>query len=356
MDIKRIIPTVCLVAVFVYGGIKLRHGFIKLMNIDVTQSEDMVRSASVALDSDGFAQYLRAPKTFEGELATSGLPKECESYVSGLENLNFLFYKTDNFKITYQQLTEPSSACSITDEAVAETEKNYLQNCFLSNPTKTDVLGEVCVKSIFGLRATLTRFLLKDKNIKDIHSQNELTDLLYAEILKNPDLQRVLDITDQMLDLKPNFKAAKSVNFRLAAEETMRLAAGKSEHEQDALWEHLQSDFEKAREANLFENNLTQYQAVIETRGFEPNLTLQYAARILSANPANAWGVFLSAYGHWKEEDQEAAFKELKKAMELDPKNEDYRQVFMLLTQSGAGTESFNPALKLGINLQDFDK
>jgi hypothetical protein len=363
MEIKRMIPLFCLVAVFVWGGLKLKHGFTKLMATDVHSSEEMLNALPQSLSRNGFAQYLRAPVPLPENLQMMGVSKDCELYVKEMEGLDLINFGETNFKVTYQQLNEPNSACSLPDESVTVAEKSYLQNCFLGNPVKEDVINDGCVHSLYFIRSELTTMLYRNKKINEIESLPVLTEILYSEVLgalRTPgepmNFNKLQALTDQMIDQKSLFHAAEKISFYLQVKRAASLGRGKTLKQQDEIWGDLKKEFERAKAAGALEGGLTEFNAFMETRGFDPTLTLAYANSILSANPSDAWGMFLSAYGHWLSDEHEEAFRDLRKAIELAPKNDDYQKVQALLLGSGAGDESFLPGLKLGVTLQDFDK
>ena len=168
-------------------------------------------------------------------------------------------------------------------------------------------------------------------------------------------LGRLQVITDQMLELKA-LKAAKKINFYLEVKMAASLSHGKTSKQQDEIWSEIKTKFDRDKSAGAFDDGVTEFDVFIETRGYDPSLTASYANTLLTKNPSDPWGTFLSAYGHWLNDEQAEAFRDLKKAIELDPKNEDFQKVQTLLMTSGASGEAFLPGLKLGISLQDFDK
>jgi tetratricopeptide (TPR) repeat protein len=328
MDIKRIIPVLCILGVFVWGGIKLKKGFTKLMNTDVTTQRVEGGSFANGLSRGGFAQYLRAAKSMNAEIGLSAISKECYTYVNAVENLDLMAFRdSTSFRVTYQQLTEPTSTCSLTDDLIASAEKDYLSQCFLNNPTKTDLISEPCAQAIFALRSSMTRMLLKNKKVSELEAPEKLTDLLYFEVLLTQqgadspamNMKRVEEIIDRLLEINPNLKSARRVKFFIVTQNTIAEAKTKTLKDQDEIWGKLKADLEDSKKSNGLDDGAQELDALIQTRGFDPSLTLKYSSDLLAANPNSAWAMLLSAYGHWKNDDHEDAFKEVKKATELDP-------------------------------------
>jgi hypothetical protein len=364
MDIKRVIPLLALLAVFVWGGIKLKKGFTALMATDVHKVEDSVGSLPLNLNRSGFAQYVRQPKVMTEEIKLSGISKECEAYVNAIEGIDLTFHKDSSFHLSYQQLTEPTSGCSLTDDRVALNEKDYLSKCFLINPTRSDTPVDGCIQSIYVLRSSMTRMLERNKKISEIETLGKLTDLLYSDVMASVsptdpqplDMVRAESIVDQMLELNSGLKAAKRAKYVMLARKTIIQATTKTLKDQETLWDDLHTQYAKLRNQGAFDEGSVELDAMIETHGYNPALTLRYGSDILAKSPNSAWGELLIAYGHWKADDQEAAFKEVRKVVELDPKNEDYQRLLNQLTQSGVGEEAFVPVLKSTLVPQDFDK
>jgi hypothetical protein len=363
MDLKRIIPLLCLVGVFVWGGLKLKKGFTKVMSTNALSVEDAVGTLPPNLNPAGLGRYLRLPKDVTAELAASQISKECEPFIKGVEGLDLINFKDPIFKVTFDRLVQASPACVMTDEGVTPFEKEYLAKCFLSNPAQADLLSEPCVYSIYALRGAMTRLLEKNKKLSEMDSPGKLTDLLYAEVSLStlPDagplnLARVGALADRLVELNPNLLPARRVQFFVLAQKTIQEAPKKTLKEQDELWGKLSKAFEENRAADHLDEGEPALSTLIQTRGFNPALTLQYADEQLAKNPNDAWAVMLTAYGHWKNGETEEAFKEVSKAVELDPKNEDFRKVMAGLTAVGAGEEAFLPALKFTLIAQDFDK
>jgi len=365
MDLKRIIPLCCILAVFVWGGIKIKKGFTHLMKTDVVTHADLVASLPMGLTRMGFGQYLRTGKTFGNEIIQSGITTECEPYVTAIETLDLASYKDSSFRVSYQQLPDPNTNCSITDERVVASEKNYLTKCLSNNPTKTDTLTEACVQSVFSLRSAMTRVLEKNKKLSEIDSLAKLTDLVYSDVFTaanggadtDPlDLKRVEAIAEQMSNLDSNFRGAKRLKVYVLAQNAIHQSPSKTLKEQEEIWARVGHELDSLKLAGGGEDGIEGLDAAIQTRGFDPTLTLKYASELLVKTPTSGWGMFLQAYGHWKNDDHEDAFKELQKAVELDPKDEIYQRVLSQISRPGAGEEAFWPALKFNLVPQDFDK
>jgi len=362
MDVKRLIPLACILGVLVWGGVKITRNFLRFLHADYTRYESASQSLPGGLTRSGFGQYLRSPKWMKNVLASSGISKECEPYVNGIEALDLTFFRDPSFHVTYQALMEPPTGCSLTDELVVAAEKRYLQACFLSNPTKNDLLSEECVNAFFGLRSAITRMLYQDKGLSEAGSMPKLTDLAYAEFLRGAydlseevDFKRLQLIVNRMLEVDSEDRAAMRLNLFLGIRNAISLRSTKTLKQQDEMWENLKRDFERLR-GNTGDAGSAEYETVIDTHGYDPNRTLQYSAHRLTEKPTDANAIFLSAYAHWRMEDHEIAFKELMKARELAPTNGGYREVYEKLTLPGAGDDAFNPGLKWEFTLQDFDK
>ena len=363
MDLKKLIPWLVILGGLGFGGYKLKNGFMKMMEIDV-HKEYSQRALPGDLSKWGFAQYLRQSKSFSNEIALSGINKECESYVTSMEGLDLVFYNDGSGRKTYQSIVRIPSACSITDDWVASAEKGYLKACFFTNPDLNDTLSSDCAEAVFVLRAMMTQMLLASKRIDEITDLGKLTDLLYAEVIKSKfspnDLPlnrfRANQIVDQMLEIDPNFKAAKRVKFFLKIQQVLADAPKKTLKEQNDAWISLQKQFSNESEQNTMEGFALEYEALMQTRGYDANLTLAYANRLMIANPNSAFAMLLSAYGHWKQDDHETALKEVRAVVMLAPNNKDYQDVQTQLSKSGATLNAFSPGLKLDLSPEDFSR
>lgn len=365
MSFKGTFYTLVLLGAIGYGGSKLVKTIKKIQNTsaDATQSAALPEGLSVY----GLAQFLRAPQNpdqnLQAVLARAKVAKECESYVTGLLKLDLMSFKQPGFAVKYQDIPEVSSSCVLTDDWVSAPEKEYLKNCFLTNPTKTEVLANDCVASIFLVRAGLTHFLLKEVPLKEVSSLPELVNLIYAEFAipryleQNSDSMKLDSIANQILEVysEPLYAVEKIKLIGLITD-TLERAKGKTLREQDLLWEKPEQKLESLQKLIKSSFPTEPLQAVIKTRGFSAELTESYANKLLVQNPSDVHGLFLKALYAWRKGDHEESIVAIRKVMELEPENKDYAAVFEALKSAGVGDEAFQSKLGYGLTLQDFDK
>ena len=359
MTFKGTFYSVLLLVAIAFAGIKVVK-WVK--QVQSGGYQDHGNQVSGNLSRNGLGQFLRAKKENSLErIQSAGVSKECASYVQTLESLDLSAFLSSGFAVTYNSIPEISPACVISDEWVSTAEKDYLKSCLLSNPTKTEVLANNCVESIFELRSALTHFLIQDKNMRDLDSLPELTDLLYAEwihpTLKNetPNFKKMGLISTRISELRSDLFLAEKIKILSEAIEAKELSQGKTLKQQDQIWERPAEDLETLQ-ASQGAGGLSDLNRMIQTHGFENTLTQEYAKSVKALHPDSGEALFLEALVEWRQGEQEVSLTTLKKALAADPSNLAFKTADEALKSPGAGEEIFLNALHTQLTVEDFDK
>ncbi len=364
MSVRGVIFSLMILAAVAFGAKKIIGELGRLQAGEGDGSAKTVVRANLPsnLSLHGLGQFLRSSKDdISKQIKGAGISDDCATYVKSLESMDLMKAGLPDASLSYSQLPEVPHACVLQDDWVASGEKVYLQNCFLSNPNKTDAITPACLSGLFGLRATITRFLNQNRKVTEIHSLPDLVDLMYAEILvpemnhEVPNFRTLVSIARQIDHEQRGLYLNERILMIGKVSEGMTEAMGKSPEQQDAIWEKLSQEWSE-NSSKVGGLDTTDIDLALNTRGYDPTASGKYSARLLSRSPDSPLGYFLKSYAEWAAGEQEASFQTLKKAMELDPSNQDYIRVNDLLKAPGASVESFRQSFHFSVSTLDFDK
>jgi|GEM_PF-3729118 len=359
MDVKKLIPVLAVIGVFVYGGWKIRSHFQHVLQHGTLTPSSHETPASTPAQplKKGLGEYLHQPREHYETLAKANpaIPAACGDYFERLEAIDFRDFQKTNFKLQYQAIPSPDPDCVIADASYSLAEKDFMQKCMLQHERRSDVVDDDCARALFLMRASVTRLLLKDKPVSEITDLKQLSDLMFAEFVGKsgesdpPDFARLGQVAERMLELNPNlYAAAKVATFS-------DLEKGMSEKTPEA-WQKAQAALKRAETMNPEDPDLTDTAMAIQTQGFDPARTVDEANRMLQEDPNDDRGYFFLAYGQWKANDRQAAIANLQKAIDLNPSREDYRQIMNEITAPKADGDSFKGALSVTVSDDDFNE
>ena len=130
----------------------------------------------------------------------------------------------------------------------------------------------------------------------------------------------------------------------------------KSPKDLDTLWNDASEALVRFKkiQPNHFSNADTV--AAIESRGFQGKLLLPYSVSLLEKNPNDSRAFFLKAFALWKLNEHEDSFQALKKAVDLDSKEDRYQKVLQKISLAGADEDVFRNQMELSLSRYDFDR
>jgi hypothetical protein len=117
---------------------------------------------------------------------------------------------------------------------------------------------------------------------------------------------------------------------------------------------------EHAVSLNPSDPMLSDLDVLIKTHGLQPDRLASYAKDLIEAEASNALevarGEFFLSYSLWKKGDRTSSIESLKKAVSLNPENEDYKAMLNKVSKPGAKIEDFKGTIKIGVGYGDFFK
>jgi tetratricopeptide (TPR) repeat protein len=357
MDLKKIIPILAIVGVFVYGGIKIRNNMTKIVGAPAPVQVDQSKVKK------NLGEYLRQPRAnYKPAMeANTQVPKACVDYFDQLQKLDLISFKQSNFKVSYQDLPQPPTDCVMVDDAYQAAEKTFMEKCLMGNNTKSDVVSEDCASSLFMMRAAVTRVIFKDKPIKEISDLHQLTDLLFAEFSgafnaeHSPDFSRISSVAARMLELNPNLYVAAKVAAITDVIPGLINEKTATPEQKAEYWAKAEQSLKRAQNMNPNDGTLADAEAAVRTEGFNPAKTVEYAQGLVQKNPGDDRAQFLLAMGQWKSNDRNASVQSLQRAIELNPTNQDYQKTMAAISSPDATGDSFKGSISINVSSDDFN-
>ena len=360
MDFKTAIPIFLVVALFGYGGYRVRESFKG--NAAVQTEKRTNENVDTSLTKKSLSDFLRAPrKDYKEALGKNAtIPADCVDYFDQLEQIDMMTFKQPESTLTFQQLPVRPEKCQFSDSAYDAAQKAFNEKCLGQETSPNAVVSEECGSALYFVRASITRLLLKDKPIAEIKDLSKLTDLLFSEFQAASvdghsfDSARLREIGQQMLNRNSNlFVAAKVVNFADILDGINSLE--KKDPKSDEVWARAATSLNRARAMNPQDPDMDDLEMVVSTQGMNPDKALTYSKALVAKDANNSKGYYVQAYSEWKNSHQNESMESLKHAMDLDPKNEEYAQIYQAITTPGSTIDSFRMPMKFGISSKDFD-
>ena len=328
----------------------------------------------IAESSSAFIRSPRTDKRFVLALSqreNAPFNFECADYFESLESLNLSQWAAVEKRAKYRALLRRPEKCSLSDPFLERMHGEYVRACRIRGKVKIideniertyrEPVSDECVEKIIYMRATLTRLNLQDRTVSEINDVPSLLDLLLSEFLMvkkdlplnvsrvNADASRLLELHPQLyLALRAliNAEVAQTIE-KIKVENPSREAA-------EALWKTPVHDLAHADKLKFDDEKLEGARLMIETRGLLPEKTLSYANSYIAKYPSSGRGHYLKAYSEWKKDSKDEAIAELSKAIELDFKNDTYRDDLAILKGSDAKAVPFSGIFKFGLVPSDF--
>lgn len=302
----------------------------------------------------GLGQYLRSPRAGYKEILQKdeSTPKACLDFFDSLQRLDF--FAGEVSQMSYQTLPMPPDACKDgLEKNLAKARQDFLKKCRPQNQNLSDKIGEDCISAVYFLRARITELSLKNKPVSEIVDLKQLTDLIFAQLSdEHPNFDQMKLIADRMLELDPNIMAAHKVNVIASIFEGF--AANEAHQNREQAWANANAALQGARNLNSNDPIIKDASIAIQTKGFDPELTRDYAENMIHENKNQDQGYFLLAYAQWKQGEQAIAKNNLNRAIALAPDNDDYKKVQTDISKPGATRDSFKGIFKVGISYGDF--
>ena len=214
-----------------------------------------------------------------------------------------------------------------------------------------------CLNALYMLRAGISTWNTRDLKLAEITDLQLLSDRLMFSFTKmfseTPDPTDLALVAERMLALDPKIYGATKGLLIAKALDGMFVKPRRGD---DAYWEGFQKWVERARDLNSSDPELDDFEFMARTRGYNPADVKREAENAIRQNPNSAVHHNLLGHSSWKLGDRAAASAALKRAIELDPANKEYRATWTAIHIPNAGLDAYRINVKFGVRADQLYK
>ena len=325
--------------------------------------------SAIAKAQPPFADYFKAPRLGKSDALLTkeqaqaeAIDPACLDFMAEAQRMNMEMF---TFPPKLLPLPRPSG-CAALPESLAQLGKHYEQACgrFIghegeqSPATENQWLSESmgCQAALWQLRGGITAWRNRGKSLAQISDMNELSDHLafaFSQTFSGltqgkPDGRELVQVSERILELNPHvFTAAKTA----ALGSLMEAFNDKAQWNNPAYLDRMQWLLDRAEHINPAGSDLAALREVVDTRGLDPQHTLDWAQAQLKDDPSNARAVALLGYAQWRLGQRQQALANLRRAAEMAPENQEVQANWQAAQQPGATADSVKLSLTVGMNL-----
>jgi tetratricopeptide (TPR) repeat protein len=323
--------------------------------------KDMLKPRDISKDIDSKSM---GGKSRDHIASTS---KACLEFMADVQSLNLeaLHNRQQAFRLPSR------GGCAKPPESLMAYIADYEASCgeyekALQKEGNQDLssLSEQCLYGLFFLRGGISSWLTQDQPVNQITDSRLLMDRLasaFGSVRRSgqaPNHKDLIAVGDRLMAVDPHsYAGAKAALIGRVLESFEDKTAWHDASRVGALENLAQrvSSMKPDDEGNAV------LQEILETRGFDPALTRNYAERRLRANPNDAAAHYDMAWALYKMgEPREQVIAALEQATRLAPDNEEYRSTLQrqrAATEAGAtgaadSSGGFGRTVTLGMTIE----